>query len=167
MSKEVLIITGACGVGKTATAITWSCLKQGVVIECDYFRDWMDEEDFPKWSEKEEKLFAKLSAMMAIEYLRKDLPVVIENVWSPKAIESIRIELFRMADIKVTTVWLKCGLEENHKRDQLRAPEDQMKERVDVVNEELNNHKWPSYIHVLDTTKMSIEGVIAEIDKFN
>ena len=164
MSKEVLIITGACGVGKTSTATIWASLKQGVVIEGDYIRECMDEEDFPKWSNKEEKFISKLSAMMAIEFLKNDLPVVIENVWSPMAIEFIRSELFRMRDIKVKVVWLKCDLEENHKRDQQRASENQMKERVDIVNNELNSHNWPSYIKELDTSNMSFDEVLAEIE---
>lgn len=165
MSKEVLIITGASGVGKSSTATIWASLKQGVVIEGDSIRECLDQEDFPKWSDKEEKFIAKLSAMMAIEFLKNDMSVAIENVWSPNSIDIIRTELFRMRGINVKVVWLKCDLEENHKRDQQRSPEDQMKERVDIVNDELNNHKWPSYINELDTTNLSFDEVMAEIEK--
>lgn len=165
MSKEVLIITGACGVGKTSTATIWASLKQGAVIEGDYIRECLDEEDFPKWSKKEEKFITSLSTMMATEYLKKGMPVVIENVWSPESIEYMRNELFRFHDIKITSVRLLCDIEENHKRDQSRKPENQMGDRVDIVNEELNNHVWPSYTIELDTTKLSFDEVMAELSK--
>ncbi len=160
-------MTGACGVGKTSTAVIWSSIKQGVVIECDNLRECLDKEDFPQWSDKEENFIAKMSAMMATEYLKNGMSVAIENVWSPESIELIRKELFRMRGLTIKTVLLKCDLEENHRRDQERVPENQMKERVKIVKEKLENYKWPSYVNVLDTTKLNFDEVFAELDKLS
>ena len=165
MSKEVLILTGACGVGKTQTAKEWAKNKNGVIIECDKFREWEFKKDFPKWTEEEEIFFANLAVLVATEYLNNGLNVAIDNVWSPKGIEIIRAELFRFRGIKVNSVRLICDKEENHKRDQQRFVENQMKERVDIVNAELNEYFWPNYVNVIDTADMSIETVVAEIEK--
>ena len=165
MSLEVLIITGACGVGKTATAKAWAKKKNGAIIECDYLTEWIYNENFPHWTPEEEAFTVELSGLMAFEYLKRGMSLAIENVWTPKGIEDLRKELFRMNGITVKTVWLKCDLEENHRRDEERIPEDQMKERVDIVNKELEGYTWPSYVHSIDTTKLSIEEVVEEIDK--
>jgi len=159
--KEVLIITGACGVGKTTTAKEWAKSKNGAIIECDYLTEWIYNEDFPKWNEEEEKFTSNLAGLMALEYLREGMSVAIENVWGPKGIEFIRNEVFRVPGVKVTSVRLICNIEENHKRDQQRIPEDQMKERVDIVNAELDGYKWPSYMNVIDTTDLS-PGMVLE-----
>ncbi|MFT6337162.1 MAG: hypothetical protein ACJATI_003924 [Halioglobus sp.] len=103
--------------------------------------------------------------MVATEYLYNGLNVVVDNVWSPKGNEIIRGELFRFQGVKVTSVRLICDKEVNHKRDQQRFLENQMKERVDVVNKELDGYSWPSYVKVIDSTDMSIEAVVAEIEK--
>ena len=162
--KEVLIITGTCGVGKTTTAKAWAKSKNGSIIECDYLTEWIYKEDFPHWTEEEEKFTSNLSVIMATEYLQNGMSVAIDNVWSPNAIEEIRNELFRMRGIKVTAIRLTCDLEENQKRDQERAPEDQMKERITIVNDELNSHPWPSYIKVIDTTNLSTDEVLKLIE---
>jgi len=106
-----------------------------------------------------------MATMMTLEYLKNGMPVVIENVWSPTSIESIRIQLFRMSGLKINVVWLKCDLEENQKRDEQRAPENQMKERVKIVNEQLEKYTWPSYVNILDTTNMNFDEVFAELNK--
>jgi len=166
MSKEVLIITGACGVGKTSTAKAWAKAKKGAIVECDYLTEWIFNDDFPKWNKAEEKFTTNLSFRIAFEYLKVGLPVAIENVWSPEGIELLRSKLFELKEIKVTAVWLKCDPIENHKRDEQRAPEEQMKERLDVVRDELESYEWPDNVNILDTTHLSIEEVISRIGQF-
>lgn len=164
-SKEVLIITGTCGVGKTTTAKAWAKSKNGAIIECDYLTEWIYKDDWPRFSEEDEKFTLNLASLMAFEYLKKGMSVAIENVWSSKAIEELRNELFRMQGLKVTSVRLICDLEENQKRDQERVPENQMKERITIVNDELNSQKWPSYTKTIDTTNLSVDEVLKLIDE--
>lgn len=38
---EVLILTGACAVGKTSVAKEWAKRKAGAIIEYDYFMEWI------------------------------------------------------------------------------------------------------------------------------
>ena len=104
---------------------------------------------------------------MAIEYLNRGMSIAIENVWSPLGFDILRNELSKNGDLVIKSVWLKCERKENHKRDEQRVPEDQMKERVDIVNEELNSYEWPEYVNVLDTTDLRVEDVLSAIEKFS
>jgi broad-specificity NMP kinase len=164
-TREVLILTGTCSVGKTSTAKAWAKSKNGTVIECDNLKELNYKEDFPSRTEEEEKLISNLAANKAFEYLQKGESVAIDNVWSPKAIEEIRAELFRMKDLEVTSVRLICDLEENQKRDQEKMPENQKRERITIVNDELNSHAWPSYIKDIDNTNLSKDEVLKLIEE--
>ena len=62
MSLEVLILTGPCAVGKTTTAKAWAKNKNGAIVECDYLTNWIYSDDFPHWTEEEEKFTSKLSS---------------------------------------------------------------------------------------------------------
>lgn len=161
---EVLILTGTCAVGKTTVAKAWAKAKQGARIECDYFTEWIYREDFPHWTEKEEKFTSNLSVIVAFEYLRENMSVAIDNVWTPLAIDAMRVEFFRMINVVVKEVRLTCDPDENLKRDQQRSPENQMKERIKIVNDELDSHVWPSYIQIIDTTNLSIEEILEKIE---
>ena len=66
---QVLIITGAPEVGKSATAKAWAKQKGGVIIPVDYLSNWVYNEAFPRWNEEAERFLARLSTKMAIEYL--------------------------------------------------------------------------------------------------
>jgi len=154
--KEILILTGACGVGKSTISKKWAKLKKGVVIESDYFRNWIHNEIYERFSIKEELLVADLSFVSTKEYLKHNMPVAIENVWTPLGLDKLKSNLedeFRNVNIKC--IWLKCDLKENHRRDKLRIIETQMKDRVDIVNDELSEYKWPEYLNIIDTTKLS------------
>ena len=155
--KEVLILTGACGVGKSTIAEAWAKIKDGATIDCDYLTEWIYKKDFPHWTIEEEKLVAKITAKIAGEYLDFGMATSIQNVWSPVGIEIMKNGILANANIAVKVVWLFCSLEENHKRDQRRIPEDQMKERVEIVNDELQSYDWPEYVHRLDTTSLTVE----------
>jgi shikimate kinase len=164
--KEVLILTGACGVGKSTIAEAWAKIKDGATIDCDYLTEWIYKKDFPHWTIEEEKLVAKITAKIAIEYLEFGMSTSIQNVWSPVGIEIIKKEILSHTKANIKVVWLFCSLEENHKRDQLRIPEDQMKERVNIVNEELNSYDWPNYVHKVDSTDLTVEQTLGMIGKY-
>ena len=163
---EVLILTGACGVGKSTVARGWAKAKAGAVIECDYFTEWIYQPSFPRWTSEEEEFVASLAIATAQEYLKRRMPVVTENVWSPVGIQLLVDGMKpheRVASLKV--VWLQCILEENHRRDQLRVPENQMKDRVEIVNVELQSYSWPKYVRKIDSTELSVEETVCEIDR--
>ena len=162
--KEILILTGACGVGKSTISKKWAQLKKGVVIESDCFRNWMYNEIYDEFSKKEEMLVADLTFVSAKEYLKHNMPVAIENVWTPFGLDKLKYDLeneFENVDMKF--VWLKCDLEENHRRDKLRIAENQMKDRVNIVNAELSEYKWPDYLNILNTTNLTEEETLNRI----
>lgn len=161
--KEVLILTGACGVGKSTIAKEWAKIKNGATIECDYFTEWIYKKDWPQWTLKEEEFVAQLSIKTTLHYLEYGMPCVIENVWFPPGIDLMKTEFENEGDIQVKIVRLYCHIDVNHKRDKLRIPEDQMKERVDIVNNELALCQWPSYIHHIDSTNLSIKETVERI----
>lgn len=157
---EVVIFTGACGVGKSSTAKEWAKRKDGAIIECDYFTEWIFKKDFPHWTVEEERFTANLTVVNALEYLKNGMSVAIDNVWSPVGIQILVDRLSKdkfVSSIKV--VWLYCNLKENHKRDEQRILSHQMKERVDIVNKELASYDWQDFVLKLDTSEMSIKEV--------
>lgn len=161
---EILILTGACGIGKTTLARAWAEKMQGAVIECDYLTEWIYRADFPHWTAEEEKFVVSATLALAGTYLRFPMPVVIENVWTPEGIGRLKAALELMPEVtSLKVAWLYCDLPENHRRDRLRVPENQMKERVDIVNREQRAHPWPGYVHPLDTTHLSIEETLARL----
>ena len=165
--KEILILTGACGVGKSTISKKWAKLKKGVVIESDHFRNWIFNEKYDRFSKKEEMLVADLAFVSAKEYLKHKMPVVIENVWTPSGLDKLKNNLENeFGNVNVKFVWLKCNLEENHRRDRLRIIEDQMKDRVDIVNAELLEFKWPEYLNILDTTNLTEKETLNRIIEF-
>jgi broad-specificity NMP kinase len=154
--KEILILTGGCGVGKSTISKKWAKLKKGVVIESDYFRNWIYNEIYEQLSIKEEMLIADLTFVSAKEYLKHNMSVAIENVWTPFGLDKLKNNLENeFGDVNIKFVWLKCNLKENHRRDRLRITENQMKDRVDIVNAELMEYKWPEYLNILDTTNLT------------
>ena len=162
--KEVLIITGACGVGKTTIAKEWAKSKDGAIIECDYLTEWIFNKEFPHCTEDEEKFTANLTATIAMQYLNYGMSVAIENVWTPCGIEIIRKRLLDITDIVVEVIWLFCELNENHKRDEQRMPKNQMKERVDIVNNELQGYDWPEDLVKIDSTNLSVAQTLALLE---
>jgi len=165
--KEILILTGACGVGKSTVSKKWAKLKKGAVIESDYFRNWIYNEIYDLFSKEEELLVADLTFVTAKEYLKHNMPVVIENVWTPIALDKLKTDFQNeFGDMKIKFFWLKCDLEENHRRDRLRKTENQMKNRVAIVNTELSEYKWPEYLNILDTTNLTEKETLNRILEF-
>ncbi|MBK9330949.1 MAG: AAA family ATPase [Ignavibacteria bacterium] len=164
--SEVLILTGACGAGKTTVAKEWARRKNGAIVECDYFTEWIFDKNFVRFSYEEELLTARISVSAAKEYLKLSMPVAVENVWTPVGLDLLHKEFSELeyAD-KIKFVWLKCDTEENHRRDELRVPENIMGERVDIVNEQLNGYIWPAFLHIIDTTLLDVNHTIKAIEK--
>ena len=162
--NEILILTGACGVGKTTVARQWARGKNGVAIEADYFTEWIHDDSFERFTQEEERLVANLSLVTAKEYLMQKMSVAIEGVWSPYGLNLMRTRLEEEKNINLKFVWLYCEINENHRRDELRVPENQMKERVDIVNEELRSYQWKSYVHKIDTTNMTVQETLNIIE---
>ncbi len=162
--KEILILTGACGVGKSTISRKWAELKKGTVIESDYFRNWIYNDIYDLFSKEEEMLVADLTLVTAKEYLKHSMPVVIENVWTPLGLDKLKYGFENeCGDLNIKLVWLKCNLEENHRRDRLRITENQMKDRVDIVNGELLDYEWPDYLNILDTTNLNVKETLNRI----
>lgn len=161
--KAVLILTGACGVGKSTIAKAWGTLNQGAYINCDYLTEWILKDDFPHWSDDSEIFTAQLASTMAKEYLDADMSVAIENVWTPLGLDIIKTKL-KGSQINFKAVWLYCERAINHQRDQSRIPENQMKERVDIVNEELASYQWPEWLTKIDTTQLTVEQTVNNIN---
>ena len=151
--------------GKTTNAQAWAKARQGAVIECDYLTEWIFKDNFPHWSAEEEKFVVSATLALAKEYLRFPMPVAIENVWTPEGIIRLKAGLEQLPEVtSLKFVWLYCELPENHRRDQLRIPEHQIKERVDIVNREQRVHLWPDFVHPLDTTKLNVRETIESIE---
>jgi len=154
--KEILIFTGACGVGKSTISKNWAKLKKGAVVESDFFRNGIFNEIYNQFSKEEELLIADLTFVSTKEYLKHNMPVAIDNVWTPIGLDKLKKNLEdEFEDMKIKFIWLKCDLEENHRRDGLREIKNQMKERVDIVNYELSEFNWPDYLNILNTTNLT------------
>lgn len=163
---EVVILTGACGVGKSSTAKEWAKRKNGALIKGDYFSHAIYKKDFPKWTIEEEKFIAKLAFGNTMIFLENDMPVVIDYVWSSVGIQ-IMVDKFakeKMVD-SLKVIYLVCDIEENHKRDEQRILSHQMKERVDIVHNELATNEWQDYVVKIDTTTISVKQVCDKIEK--
>lgn len=165
---KVLILTGACGVGKSTISKTWATKKRGVAIESDYFTEWVFNNKYEQFLKEEEEMVADLTFVVAKEYLKHGMPVAIDNVWSPIGLEKLKNRFEKeIHNILLKFVWLKCNRIENHRRDGLRIPDNQMKERVDIVNRELNNYDWPNYVDIIDSSNITVRETIYEIEKLN
>ena len=161
---EVLILTVACGVGKTTTAKAWAKRHQGAIIECDYFTEWICNDDFPHWKPAEERFVVRMALSVCREYLSAGMPVAIENVWTPDGVDQLINGLESLAGVtKVIPVYLQCRKDINHLRDQQRLPENQMGKRVDVVDQQLRSYQWPEQVQILDTSDLNLNQVIDRI----
>lgn len=162
---EVLIITGACGVGKSTIARAWAKRKNGAIIDCDYLTEWIYKVDFPRWTAEEEKFVAEIALLLGQQYLKYDMPLAIENVWSPGGIQILEEGFQKLAQVRtIKVVWLRCALEENQQRDQLRKVENRMNERVAIVNQELQAYVWPDYVHCLNSDQLSVSQTLDVIE---
>ncbi|HRE41742.1 MAG TPA: hypothetical protein PLG90_10440, partial [Ignavibacteria bacterium] len=84
----------------------------------------------------------------------------IKNLKS--AFQKLKLKL--NIEIELSFIYLFCSIKENHRRDELRIPENQMKKRVDIVNKELKNEKFPKYVFKIDSTKMNETETLQKIE---
>ncbi|HCN36368.1 MAG TPA: hypothetical protein DIS94_01470 [Bacteroidetes bacterium] len=157
---KVLIITGAPGVGKSTISKLWAKKNKGVTIECDYFTEWIYNNKYKRFGKLEERLVVELTLKTSGIYLNHKMPVVIENVWKSHAIKLLKSGFQKINKkfnnkLDISFVYLYCAINENHRRDKMRIPENQMKKRVDIVNNELNKELFPSFVKKIDSTNLS------------
>lgn len=162
---EILLLTGTCAVGKSTIARQWAKQKNGAIVECDYFTEWIFQKEFPHWTIDEEKLTAPLAAKTTLEYLKHNMSVAIDNVWTPFGLDLLVKELKAyQPDLKLKVIWLTCELSENQRRDQQRPIAHQMQERVAILKKELDNYSWPAYVIPIDSTGLTIAETLEKID---
>ena len=161
--KDVLIVTGTAGVGKSTICWQWAGRRQGAAIQCDSFRTWIRDEELRLADGYQEDLLAKHAALLAEDYLAMGLDVAIDNVWTPKGLSFLRERLGAKARVRV--FWLNCESDENHKRDETRSPPDVMAGRLDELQAELEQMDWPDSVTQLDTTRQSVGETIDTIEE--
>ncbi|WP_350290516.1 hypothetical protein [uncultured Croceitalea sp.] len=103
-------------------------------------------------------MIVDLSWACAEKHLKSRFPVAIENVWSPMGLDLLREKIGNSNLInEFKFVHLKCDLNENFKRDNLRLLDNQMNERVEIVKSELEQYKWQDFVHTVDSSSKSIK----------
>jgi len=163
--KNILVLTGACGVGKSTIGKLWAQSKKGVCIECDCFTSWIYDKHpvNTDYFLKVEPMIAKLALQACKEYYENGFSVAIENIWTPKGIIQLK-KAFDEDGVSAKFVYLTCDEKENKQRDQLRSNDCQMNERVAIVRSELEAYSWPSFVDSFDTngrtSKETLEAIL-------
>ena len=163
MMGDILVVTGTCGVGKSAVCWEWAGRRHGAAIHCDMFRTWIRNHSLRQADGYQERLLAKHVAALAEDYLSMGLNVAIDNVWIPKGLARLRERLNNRG--RICVVWLNCSSKENHRRDKQRSPSDVMGGRVDELQQELEAMDWPDYVTRLDTSGQSLDQTLDSIEK--
>lgn len=161
--KDILIVTGTCGVGKSTVCWAWAGRRQGAAIPCDMFRTWMRHPALRQADGYQETLLAKHAGALAMDYLNLGLDVAIDNVWTPRGLALLQDQLAPRGRIRV--FWLNCSSRENHARDQQRSPSDVMGGRLDELQAELERMEWPAYVTRIDTSGQSPDETLEVIEK--
>ena len=161
--KDILIVTGTCGVGKSSVCWHWAERRKGAAIDCDAFRTWIRNPSLRAEDSYQEPLLARHAASLAEDYLAMGLDVAIDNVWTPDGLAFLRDRLTTKGHVNI--FWLNCSREENQQRDQRRSPSDVMGGRIDELQAELESMIWPDYVAKIDTTGQSLDQVIQAIER--
>jgi predicted kinase len=159
---NLLVITGTCGAGKTSVSQAWASRRHGAVISGDEIRHWIRDENHQTAHDFQEQFVLRTTITAARELLAQNLDVALDNVWFPRAMQLLNETLSSSASMRF--IWLRCEATENHRRDQSRAADDAMGDRVDALRGELESQNWPTFVHVLDTTAMSCEETVDTIE---
>jgi hypothetical protein len=161
--NDILIVTGTCGVGKSAVCCGWANRRQGASIECDMFRTWIRNRELRQAEGYQEQLLAKHASALAEDYLKMGLGVAIDNVWTPKGLALLHDRLHAKGTVR--TFWLNCTSNENHQRDEQRSGTGVMGVRVDELQRELEGMNWCEYVVKLDTSGQSLDETLDQIDE--
>jgi predicted kinase len=159
---EILVVTGTCGVGKTTVSRAWATARGGAAIHGDQIRNWIRPHALRIRHGFQAQLVADTSIAAAHGLLSQGLDVALDNVWFPESMELLRKALMTTGSMRF--IWLKCCSQENHRRDQLRGADGAMGDRVDELQCELQAVTWPDYVHVLDTSVLSVSDTVAAIE---
>lgn len=160
--RDILIVTGTAGVGKSSVCWEWAGRRKGAAIECDRYRTWIRDRSLRVADGFQEALIARHAAALAEDYLEMGLDVAIDNVWTPAGITYLLDSLAGKGRVKV--FWLCCSSEENHRRDNRRSPSDVMGGRVDELQDELEQITWPVCVERVDTTGQSLQQTVDELE---
>lgn len=163
-TRDILIVTGTCGVGKSSVCRAWAGRRHGAAIDCDAFRTWIRDSSLRRANGYQEVLLAKHAGLLAEDYLRMGLDVAIDNVWTPRGLDLLQEQLAGKGRVRV--LWLNCSRDENRRRDSSRSPSDVMGGRVDELQAELETMRWPEYVIRMDTTALSLEQTVVRVQEF-
>lgn len=161
--RDILIVTGTCGVGKSTIARRWAGRRLGAIIDCDVFRSWIRNPALIRAEGFQEMLLARHAALLAGSYMAMGLDVAIDNVWTPAGLAYLQEQLQDRARIRV--VWLRAASAENHRRDEERPLSDVQGARVDELQGELDALDWPDSVIRFDTTGQSVEETLCAIER--
>ena len=161
--RDVLILTGNAGVGKTTIARAWAAKRGGAAIAGDDIRHWIRVRELKFAEGDQEQSLARITSAAAREFLAKDLDVVADNVWTPHGIAMLRESLDPLARVRAARLW--CAPGENHRRDELRAPGDVMGQRIDELEAELSEMHFGDDVVLIDSTDQSPEQTLAAIER--
>jgi predicted kinase len=161
--REILVLTGTCGVGKTTIARAWADKRAGAVVHADRIREWIRNAELRKASGYQEEVLARVSVTAAREFLALGLDVALDNVWTPSGIRILREEFREAGNLRF--VRIRCEPSENHRRDQGRSRSDIMGQRVDELERELAAMNWPTYVTRIDTTGKSVAETVQMIEQ--
>lgn len=143
--KDILVVAGTAGVGKSTICWEWAGCRRGAAIDCDMLR-WSIRNPSLRWADGyQEELLAKHACALAEDCLGLGLDVAMDNVWTPKGSSLVWGKLAGKGRIRV--FWLNCSTEENRERDRQRAASKVMGGRADQLQRELDGMDWPDYVH--------------------
>jgi hypothetical protein len=163
MMKDILIVTGTGGVGKSTICWAWAGRRGGAAINCDFFRTWIRDRSLRMANGYQEELIAKHACALTEDYMELGLDVAIDNVWTPRGVALLTSRLRDKGRINV--FWLNCSREENHQRDQHRSPSDVMNGRLDELQQQLEGMEWPDYVQRIDTSGLSLDETLDLIER--
>ena len=71
--KDILIVTGTCGVSKSTVCWDWASRRFGAAVDCDVFRTWIRNPSLRTADAYQGPLLARHVASLAEDYLNMGL----------------------------------------------------------------------------------------------
>ncbi|PLR75860.1 hypothetical protein CU633_18435 [Bacillus sp. V3-13] len=161
--RTVYLISGPAGVGKsTTTKKLGKSLKRSAYIEGDLIDHMVAGGYVPPWeSEELTALIWKNIISLCNNFLDANMDVVIDYITFPADAAMLK-EAFQARNIELVYVVLMTDKEELLKRDSLRSPNAQMKERCLVLVDEFMDSELQARF-ILNTSGMTTEDLPAII----